>query len=146
MCSKHVEAWNKLIVKQKFCASSWLITEINILRCTVSNTSKFGKCGLLYTTSTSWLLQIKYYVVIIIKKSPLLYISSQLYWAGVKNLALYVISFPSSDISKLPPRSLMRLCALTRPLPRASQYIRYFQTKQRNPLIKRLHLRLCTLS
>ena len=30
MCSKHVEAWNKLIVKQRFCASSWLITEINI--------------------------------------------------------------------------------------------------------------------
>jgi len=29
MCSKHVEAWNKLIVKQKFCASIWLITEIN---------------------------------------------------------------------------------------------------------------------
>ena len=28
MCSKHVEAWNKLIVKQKFCASSWLIAEI----------------------------------------------------------------------------------------------------------------------
>ena len=27
-CSKHVEAWNKLIVKQKFCASSWLITDI----------------------------------------------------------------------------------------------------------------------
>jgi len=25
----HVEAWNKLIVKQKFCSSSWLITEIN---------------------------------------------------------------------------------------------------------------------
>ena len=39
MCSKHVEAWNKLILKQKFCASSWLITEINILRCTVSKTS-----------------------------------------------------------------------------------------------------------
>jgi len=29
MCLKHVEAWNKLIVKQKVCASSWLITEIN---------------------------------------------------------------------------------------------------------------------
>ena len=29
MYSKHVEAWNKLTVKQKFCASSWLITEIN---------------------------------------------------------------------------------------------------------------------
>jgi len=40
MCSKHVEAWNKVIVKQKFCASSCLITEINILRCTVSKTSK----------------------------------------------------------------------------------------------------------
>ena len=32
MCSKHVEAWNKLIVKQIFCTSSWLITEINHLR------------------------------------------------------------------------------------------------------------------
>ena len=28
MCSKHVEARNILIVKQKFCASSWLITDI----------------------------------------------------------------------------------------------------------------------
>ena len=33
VCSKHVEAWNKLIVKQNFCASSWLITEINVLSC-----------------------------------------------------------------------------------------------------------------
>jgi hypothetical protein len=32
MCSKHAEAWNKLIVKQKFCASSWLNTEINFKR------------------------------------------------------------------------------------------------------------------
>ena len=32
MCSKHVEAWNKLIVKQNFCALSWLITEINFLQ------------------------------------------------------------------------------------------------------------------
>jgi len=30
MCSKHVEAWKKLIAKQKFCASSWLITEMHI--------------------------------------------------------------------------------------------------------------------
>jgi len=30
MCSKHVEARNKLIVKQKFCESSWIITEINV--------------------------------------------------------------------------------------------------------------------
>jgi len=29
MCLKHVEAWNKLIIKQKFITSSWLITEIN---------------------------------------------------------------------------------------------------------------------
>ena len=40
MCSKHVEAWNKLILKQKFCTSSWLITEINKVICTVSKTSK----------------------------------------------------------------------------------------------------------
>jgi len=31
MCSKLVESWNKLIVKQKFCASNWLITEIKPL-------------------------------------------------------------------------------------------------------------------
>jgi len=31
MCSEHVEAWNKLILKQKFCASSWLIPEIKLL-------------------------------------------------------------------------------------------------------------------
>jgi len=31
MCSKHVGAWNKIIVKQKFYASSWLITEIAVL-------------------------------------------------------------------------------------------------------------------
>jgi len=42
MCSKYVETWNKLILKQNFCASSCLISEINILRCTVSKTSKFG--------------------------------------------------------------------------------------------------------
>jgi len=30
MCSKHVEAWNKLILKQKFSALSWVITEINV--------------------------------------------------------------------------------------------------------------------
>jgi len=29
VCSKHVEAWNKLIAKQKLCASSWLITEMH---------------------------------------------------------------------------------------------------------------------
>jgi len=29
MCSKHAEAWNKLTVKQKFYASSWLITEMH---------------------------------------------------------------------------------------------------------------------
>jgi len=36
MCSKYVEAWNKLIVKQKFCASSWLSTEISIILCYVA--------------------------------------------------------------------------------------------------------------
>ena len=41
MCSKHVEAWNKTYCETKFCASSWLNTEINILKCTVSKTSKF---------------------------------------------------------------------------------------------------------
>ena len=58
VCSKHVEAWNKLIVKQKFCASSWLITEINILRYTVSKTSTFSICS--YPRSVSTKFQCSY--------------------------------------------------------------------------------------
>jgi len=58
MCSKHVEAYNILIVKQKFCASSWLNTEINILRCTVSNSSKKKMGKLLSTVRRK---NIKYY-------------------------------------------------------------------------------------
>ena len=34
---RHVEEYIKLIIKQDFCALSWLITKI-ILRCTVSKT------------------------------------------------------------------------------------------------------------
>jgi len=49
MCSKHVDAWNKTYCETKFCASSWLNTEINILRCTVSKTSK--KCNILSRNS-----------------------------------------------------------------------------------------------
>ena len=57
MCSKHVEAWNKLIIKQKFCASGWLITEINILRCTVHKTSKALTCfGVTVTPSSGSVL------------------------------------------------------------------------------------------
>jgi len=40
MCSKHVEARIKLTVTQKCYESSWLITEISVLRRTVSKTSK----------------------------------------------------------------------------------------------------------
>ena len=37
----HASTCFEHIVKQKFCASSWLITEINILRCTVRKTSEW---------------------------------------------------------------------------------------------------------
>ena len=33
MCSKHVEAWNKNLLWNKFCASIWLNSEININVC-----------------------------------------------------------------------------------------------------------------
>jgi len=48
----YVEAWNKLTVKQKFCASSWL----NTLRCTVSETSKFEKS--LFEFRHEWLISL----------------------------------------------------------------------------------------
>ena len=52
MCSKHVEAWNKTYCETNFCASTWLNTEINILRCTVSKTSK-KMCNFGFTFSQS---------------------------------------------------------------------------------------------
>jgi len=58
MCSKHVEAWNNLIVQQNFFASSWLITEINILRCTVSKTSKL-KIMVLHISPSTFLSILK---------------------------------------------------------------------------------------
>jgi len=58
MCSKYVEAWNKLIVKQKFCVSSWLIIEINILRCTVSKTSKFDDKSIARLRVLFWSLHV----------------------------------------------------------------------------------------
>jgi len=62
--SKHVEAWNKLIVKQKLCALSWLITNI-ILSCTVSKTSKSSCCvfrSIFRTTLNSRLTQLFFYL------------------------------------------------------------------------------------
>jgi len=46
--SKLHEAWNKTYFETKFCASSWLNTEINILRCTVSKTSKLVLCSIIF--------------------------------------------------------------------------------------------------
>jgi len=60
MCSKHVEPWNKLNVKQKFCSSSLLITEINILRCMVSKTSKKNQYTAPQHTPDSWLRYFKF--------------------------------------------------------------------------------------
>ena len=51
MCSKLVEAWNKLIVKQNFCASSWLITETNACTCFVHYVLIIRRSKLYYTAS-----------------------------------------------------------------------------------------------
>jgi len=48
--SKHVEAWNKLIVKQKVCASSRLITEINNLK--ISHQTQVCNCWLTRSAHT----------------------------------------------------------------------------------------------
>jgi len=54
-CSKHVQTRNKLIVKQKCCASSWLITKINICFISVSIVrvrTKATELVILYTCIT----------------------------------------------------------------------------------------------
>jgi len=55
MCSKRVEAWNKLIVKQKFCASSWLISEIkkNLLCCKLRHWCKYK---MMYQTQQDFIM------------------------------------------------------------------------------------------
>jgi len=62
MCSKHVEAWNKLTVKQKFCAWSWSVTEINNYSCVYntlpSKTLRMMKCFVYYEQKVSFKLQI----------------------------------------------------------------------------------------
>jgi hypothetical protein len=71
MYSKHVEAWNKLIVKQKFCASGWLITEINIdpyfltlksWRCSVILCTPFSNLCVAILDKRSLCSSIKYYM------------------------------------------------------------------------------------
>jgi len=46
--------WNKNLLWNKFCASSWLNTEINILRCTVSKTSKQYLCFIRVTAAQNY--------------------------------------------------------------------------------------------
>ena len=41
MFRAHVEAWNKLVVKQKFCASIWLNTEIKCFKYVLCKRKKF---------------------------------------------------------------------------------------------------------
>jgi hypothetical protein len=52
MCSKHLEAWNKLIVKQTFCASGWLITEMhgqqNVKTLIYFSTTSIGVIGYMF--------------------------------------------------------------------------------------------------
>ena len=66
MCLKHVEAWNKLIVKQKFCASSWLVTEIK----------KNCHSSLIHME----LLQISYYLNQLYVNPTLIHVKAVLYW------------------------------------------------------------------
>jgi len=65
-CSKHVEAWNKLIVKQKFCASSWLITEIKpmyvLYNCLISISFTTWRWPLSIAETCSCILCRKYFI------------------------------------------------------------------------------------
>ena len=59
MYLKHVKAWNKLVVKQNFCASIWLITELDSIA--YYTPSLYGiaynsQATNLYSTSLYWIL------------------------------------------------------------------------------------------
>jgi len=66
MCLKHVEAWNKLIVKQNVSALSWLITDINILERTQIMCRRQTSLLMVFVTSLiftyNFNLEIKLYV------------------------------------------------------------------------------------
>jgi len=86
---KHVKTRNKLIVKQKFCASSWLITEVNILRCTVSETSKIIQGGVLRRNKP-----------ILIKIQPDATACSLIYFTANSLYMFRVSQHPSSGVIK----------------------------------------------
>ena len=114
MCSKHVEAWNKLIVKQKLCASSWLTTEINILRCTVSKTSKLEEsswkltdhlrmCCYLDTRTTGeeWSINITSYWYLLHQAHP--------YFLGISILRTWMLATNGEESSTV--HSTWKTCA-----------------------------------
>jgi len=76
MCSKQVEAWNKLTVKQKVCSWSWLIIEINVLRCTVSKTSKLENKILESAIERYGMAELEYFYVWAVRFSFLCYDAS----------------------------------------------------------------------
>jgi len=102
MCSKHVETWNKLIVKQKFCASSWLITKINILRCTVSKTSKSGnfwKRDNCYTLSVCVFLCVFVFVFICVIVCVCVCVFVALFFQHANRTLLSSVACPTYHIS-----------------------------------------------
>jgi len=87
MFSKHVEVWNKLIVKQIFCASSWLITEINIQILSII---------LPYSEVTYYFLSTEFSIlsfscVLIIDVSTTWSIENNYFWNVKKQLSLFIL-------------------------------------------------------
>ena len=94
MCSKHVEAWNKLIVEQTFCASIWLITEINILRCTVSKSSKkiIALCCIgNWTKVNKWNHYMKWSIAVSTTNATKLYVKYKLLNDRIKRFLLRIV-------------------------------------------------------
>jgi len=62
MCSKHVKSWNILTVKQKFCASSWLITKIKKILDVLCDSQTFTDFSLKYHNAPAlWIYVFKYF-------------------------------------------------------------------------------------
>jgi len=76
MCSKHVEAWNKLVVRQNLCASSWLITEIKLYmfrKVPLSIIRGFStvNSAMVYVIQVCWQLSTNLYVLLCVRwKTP----------------------------------------------------------------------------
>jgi len=103
MCTKHIEAWNKIIVKQNFYASVWLITELKTHRL-FNNTSSESE----YVVSMEMVINesLIWECVKLIERGPALGFYPVICLCWLRQTAIHFSHYSRSRVRDLNPVSL----------------------------------------